>query len=153
MDLTVTLQAHAQRTALFGPNDRNLRLLREMFGVQLVARDGAVKLCGKTEAVGKTASVIEKMQQMLLDRDQLEVADVHEALAALDLEIEEEEPRIEGEIVTDTIEVFREARRLSPRRPVRRSISAPWPPMIWFFAWVRRERARPIWPWPWGFRP
>lgn len=117
LDLTVTLQAHAQRTALFGPNDRNLRLLREMFGVQLVARDGAVKLCGNTEAVGKTASVIERMQQMLLDRDQLEVADVHEALASLELEIGDEEPLIEGEIVTDTIEVFSRGTRIVPKTP------------------------------------
>jgi len=115
LDLTVTLQPHAHRTALFGPNDKNLRILREMFGVQLVARDGAVKLCGQTEAVGKTASVIERMQQMLLDRDQLEVADVHEALASLDFEVGEEEEPVHGEIITENIEVFTRGMKITPK--------------------------------------
>ena len=118
MDLTVTLQPHAHRTALFGPNDRNLRILREMFGVQVVARDGAVKLCGPTESVGKTASVIERMQQMLLQRDQLAVADVHEALSDLEFEIpDEEESRGNGSIITESIEVFSRGARIVPKTP------------------------------------
>jgi phosphate starvation-inducible protein PhoH and related proteins len=117
LDLTITLQPHAHRTALFGPNDRNLRILREMFGVQVVARDGAVKLCGNTEAVGKTASVIERMQELLLERDQLEVADVHEALTSLDLEIKDDEPVLEGEIVTENIEVFTRGVKITAKTP------------------------------------
>ena len=117
MDLTVTLQPHAHRTALFGPNDRNLRILREMFGIQLVARDGAVKLCGNTDAVGKTASVIERMQEMLLERDLLEVADVHEALTSLDLEIGEDDEVLEGEIVTEQIEVFSRGMKVTAKTP------------------------------------
>ncbi|MFA5863772.1 MAG: PhoH family protein [Phycisphaerae bacterium] len=117
MDLTITLQPHAHRTALFGPNDKNLRILREMFDVQVVARDSSVKLCGRAEAVGKTASVIERMQQMLLDSDQLDVADVHEALASLEPAIEEEKSQGKGEIVTETIEVFTRGVKIIPKTP------------------------------------
>jgi len=115
LDLTVTLQAHAHRTALFGPNDRNLRILREMFNIQLVARDGAVKLCGPSEAVGKAAAVIERMQDMLLERDQLEVADVHEALSSLDMEIGEESFGESPEGFNEHIEVFARGAHIGPK--------------------------------------
>jgi phosphate starvation-inducible PhoH-like protein len=115
VDLTVTLQAHAHRTALFGPNDRNLRILREMFDVQIVARDGAVKLSGPSEAVGKVASIIERMQKMLYDRDQLEVADVHEALGSMETE-SEDQPFIENaESFSDHIEVFSRGMHIGPK--------------------------------------
>jgi len=57
------------------------------------------------------------MQQMLLDRDQLEVADVHEALSSLELEIEEDEPLIQGEIITENIEVFARGMKITPKTP------------------------------------
>lgn len=98
MDLTITLEPHTHRTALFGPHDQNLRLLREILSIQVVARGGMVKLCGPSDAVGKAASVLEKMQQMLRDRDQLNVEDVHEVLASVSVEQKVEQ--------TDRIEVF-----------------------------------------------
>ncbi len=103
MDLTITLHPHAHRTALFGPNDRNLKILRETFGIQLVARNGAVKLSGPSEAVGRSARVIEKMQELLLDRGQIDVADVHESLSAVAFEKE-----VSGAVSVDArkIDVF-----------------------------------------------
>lgn len=109
MDLTVTLEPHAHRTAMFGPQDRNLRLLRELLGVQLVARNGAVKISGPSDATGRAASVIEKMQQMLRDRDQLEVADVHDALAQVAVE---QGVAGSGE---DHVEVYARGARISPK--------------------------------------
>ncbi len=109
MDLTVTLQPHAHRLALFGPQDRNLRLLREMLGVQLVARDGAVKITGPSDAVGKTASVIEKMQQMLRDRDQLDTGDVHEALADAAVETDV------GMTAEGGVDVYARGTRITPK--------------------------------------
>jgi phosphate starvation-inducible PhoH-like protein len=114
VDLTVTLQPHAHRTALFGPNDRNLRILREMFNVQIVARSGAVKLSGATEDVGKVAGVIERMQEMLLDRGQLEVADVHEALGTMEME-EQTEPFVHEEGMRYDVEVFTRGTHISPK--------------------------------------
>jgi len=109
VDLTVTLQPHAHRTALFGPQDRNLRLLRELMGVQLVVRDGAVKISGPSEGAGKTASIIERMQQMLLGRDQLDQAEVHQALA----EVAGEGDKPAG--TDDIVEVYARGSRISPK--------------------------------------
>ena len=117
VDLTVTLQAHVHRTALFGPNDRNLRILREMFDVQIVARDGAVKLSGSTQAVGKVAAIIERMQKMLYDRDQLEVADVHEALGSLDADTDDRPFVEDAESFSAHIEVFARGMHIGPKTP------------------------------------
>ena len=111
LDLTVTLQPHAQRTALFGPQDRNLRILRELLGVQLVVRDGAVKIAGPSDAVGKAASVIEKMQQMLIDREHLDDGDVHEALAQATAENDQ------AFEVDACIDVYARGVRIAPKTP------------------------------------
>lgn len=115
MDLTVTLQPFAHRTALFGPHDKNLRLLRKLLDVQLVARDGAVKLTGPSDMVGKAASVIEKMQQMLRDRDHLAVADVHEALAQAAVE-DDTNTTSDGRI-----DVYARGTTIAPRTPGQRA--------------------------------
>lgn len=111
MDLTVTLQPHANRVALFGPHDRNLRLLRDIMAVQISARDSAVKLAGTGQAVGKTASVIEKMQQMLKDRDHLDLDDVHEALSQVAVEDQS------GVATANRIEVYARGIHVVPKTP------------------------------------
>ncbi len=112
MDLTITLHPYAHRTALFGPNDRNLKILKEILGVQLVARNGAVKLSGPSEAVGRSAMVIEKMQQMLLDRGQLDVADVHESLSSVALE---KELSADVDVDLREIDVFSRGMKIVPK--------------------------------------
>jgi phosphate starvation-inducible PhoH-like protein len=78
-------------------------------GVQITARDGAVKLTGPSDAVGRAASVIEKMQQMVKDRGQLDVGDVHEALAHVAVEGE-------NEVVSpDRIDVYARGVHITPK--------------------------------------
>jgi len=110
LDLTVTLEPHADRTALFGPHDQNLRLLRELLSVQVVARGSAIKLAGSSEAVGTAASVIERMQRMLRNRQQLNVDDVHEALSGV--AVKQTVDQIDQ---TDQIEVFARGASVVPK--------------------------------------
>jgi len=109
LDLTVTLEPHIQRGALFGPQDQNLRLLREILSVRIVARDGAVKLSGSSAAVGKAASVLEKMQQMLRHRDHLTTDDVHKALSMAAIE-----PAVDH---AERIEVYARGAAVEPKTP------------------------------------
>lgn len=111
LDLTVTLQPHAQRVALFGPHDRNLRLLREVLNVRVVARDGAVKLTGSSESVSKAAAVIEKMQRMLAKCDHIDIEKVHEAIAAV-----ESESATDGK-GDDRINVYARTTQIVPKTP------------------------------------
>ena len=115
MELTITLQPHTERTAFFGPNDRNLKVLRESYGIQIVARNGAVKLSGPSEPVGIVASVIERMQQLLLDRGQLDIADVHESMSLVAMERESSTQTTEESI--PRIDVFARGTKILPKTP------------------------------------
>ncbi len=57
--------------ALFGRNDSNLRLIRETFGVQLVARQGVIKLQGDAESVDAARQAVERLQESLSENGAL----------------------------------------------------------------------------------
>ncbi|MBN4049941.1 PhoH family protein [bacterium AH-315-M10] len=48
---------------LFGRNDANLRLIREMYGVTLVARSGLIKLQGEPEDVAGARDALARLQE------------------------------------------------------------------------------------------
>ena len=50
---------------MFGPADRNLRIIRAAFDVRISARDSVVHLSGPEDAVGKAARVLEHLQRSL----------------------------------------------------------------------------------------
>ena len=83
MNLTLPLEQPQKTLALFGPGDKNLRLVREATGASVIARDGELKLGGDNEAVEKAVRVIEQMQQRLRKRDFLSVEDVGEAILSV----------------------------------------------------------------------
>ena len=115
MDLTITLKPHAHRMSLFGPQDNNLRLLREMFDVKVVARSGAVKLSGEAENVGKVGAVIERLQEMMVGRGAIKISDVHEALGALGYETKyKPDVEIEGAFGNE-IDVFARGAPIKPK--------------------------------------
>jgi len=58
MELTIQVASHAEAVALFGPGDRNLKLLREAFGVQLTGRGLSVRLCGEKLPVERVAGIM-----------------------------------------------------------------------------------------------
>jgi phosphate starvation-inducible PhoH-like protein len=94
--------------AVFGPADRNLRVIREALGVKIYARDGNLKLIGESEAVGKAARVLERLQVRARTRPHLsddDVADVLHELAA-----DQAENR-------DALNVYRRSMFIKPKSP------------------------------------
>ncbi len=81
MELTITLEDAAKRAALFGSADRHLRMIRGALGVQISARDSAIKLKGRSEAVGWAAGVIEELQRILEDGGELHDEQVLQAIS------------------------------------------------------------------------
>ena len=69
MELSITLEQPDHAQALFGPADRNLRMIREAMGVQIFARDGQVKFTGAAKNVSHAAAVLDQLQRRLR-RDQ-----------------------------------------------------------------------------------
>ena len=65
METVVNIEDPARRGALYGPADRNLRLIRAAFDVKITARDGALRISGVKEAVARAARCVEELQRTL----------------------------------------------------------------------------------------
>lgn len=81
VNLTLTLDNPSRKLALFGTADRNLRLIRDAFGVQLVSRDDTIRLAGTPEGVERAAAVITELQKHLKRADFITTEDVGNAIA------------------------------------------------------------------------
>lgn len=107
MNLSITLEQPEKRLALFGPADRNLRMVREALGVGMVARDDELRLTGETDAVGRAARVLEQMQARLRRREHLSPEDVGDAIRVVQ--------EIDGRADESSVEVFARGARVKPK--------------------------------------
>ena len=83
MELTLTLDEATRPLALFGENDRNLRLIRDTLGVRIAARNGMLKLSGPSDAVSRAVELIEELRGSLKNRAHLSPTDVASAIGRL----------------------------------------------------------------------
>jgi len=88
LELTLAIDNAAKRTALFGPADRHLRLIRTALDVRITARDSTIKLSGQNDSIRKAASVLESLQARLRRGDAICDDDVTEAIVACDRDSE-----------------------------------------------------------------
>jgi phosphate starvation-inducible protein PhoH and related proteins len=84
----VTKQSFEIETAelarlLYGEQDHHLRLLRDTFGVEVVAREGAVSVSGTPEAVGAAARALDLMQRRVRESHHLRLYEVEDILDAV----------------------------------------------------------------------
>lgn len=82
MQLNITLEQPEKKLALFGSADRNLRLIRDTFGIQVIGRDDEIRLLGEREQVGRAAAVLDQLQRALRRQDWLSVEDVGKAIGS-----------------------------------------------------------------------
>lgn len=61
--MTIQLPDREQRTAVTGPAERNLKIIREALGVNVSSRDGNLRLTGESRAVGQAVVVIERLAE------------------------------------------------------------------------------------------
>lgn len=87
MELKIQLESDTQRLELFGQADAHLRMLRDMFNVQISARNGTILLHGGSTAVRMAADVIDRMQKRLIERGRLSDADVRELMSQTESQI------------------------------------------------------------------
>lgn len=80
MDITVSIEDPARQGSLFGAADRNLRLIRSAFGVQISARDGHVYINGAADAAQRAAHAIDQLQRSLRLRPDLSEEVVNDAI-------------------------------------------------------------------------
>ncbi|HZU98299.1 MAG TPA: PhoH family protein [Planctomycetota bacterium] len=87
--VAIELKSLDEARALFGPRDRHLRLVRERFHVQIVARDGQIKVQGSEEQEKAAAQVLGAM------------------LASV---------RADGRVSPETLDELQASPKLSPKR-------------------------------------
>lgn len=80
VQLNITLEQPDKKLALFGSADKNLRLIRDTFGIQVIGRDDEIRLLGDREQVGKAAAVLDHLQRALRRQDWLSTDDVGKAI-------------------------------------------------------------------------
>ena len=107
MELTVALKDSDRRVQLYGAADSHLRTLREVFNIQITARDSILKMSGTTQGVRQAASIFEQMQHHLRHNDHLETKD----LKMLIRDASREQPLQ----TFHPIEVYIRTRSISPR--------------------------------------
>ena len=61
VDVTIRLPDNIDRISLFGPAERNLKVLREALGVRVAARDGVVQLSGDRGSVTVARGVLDRL--------------------------------------------------------------------------------------------
>ncbi len=93
MDLTLAIDDASKRQLLFGPADRNLRIIRSTFNISVTARESSIKLSGSKEAVSKAASVIEVLQGRLRSGEHVGDEEVAEAILATSEHVEPDNGR------------------------------------------------------------
>jgi len=98
MELSVTLRDPGKRAELFGPGDCHLRRIRDTFGVRVQARNALVRVLGEPADVAKAAAVIDRLQDLLRTRSDLDEETVQDTIA----QVEE----TEGTTDIDALRVF-----------------------------------------------
>lgn len=67
----INIDRMEQAVSLFGSFDENIRLLEKEYGVSIVNRSGALKLCGEAEQVSRAAKALEGLIMLLNKGEQL----------------------------------------------------------------------------------
>ncbi|MCH8804623.1 MAG: PhoH family protein [Planctomycetes bacterium] len=107
MELSITLLEPQKRTELFGAADHHLRRIRDALSVRLQARNATVRIIGEPSNVAQAATVLERLQNLLRNREFLDDETVEDAIA--------EVRRSESGDSSDTIQVFAREANISPR--------------------------------------
>ena len=94
---------------IFGTGDRNVRTIEERYGVQVVIRDGAIKVMGEKNAVKKASTVIKEMDVLISSGTYI---DEHTLSSALDYL---ENGGTQGKVGLDTIVLNAKGRPIKPR--------------------------------------
>jgi len=104
---TIVLENDLEASVLYGSHDRNLRLIRDMFQVKLVARNGLLKLEGEKRNVETCKKVLIKLLDIVRYSGNLDRKDVEHTISEVQNN-EEEAP-------THTIHVFQKDAFIKPK--------------------------------------
>jgi phosphate starvation-inducible protein PhoH and related proteins len=109
LELNVTLERGEARLKLFGPADRNLKLIRESLDVQIFARDGQIRITGSPRNVARAAAVVRKLQRLAAAHEHVSPSHVAEAIAQAAVD--------EDSSTGDLLDVYMPGQVVRPKTP------------------------------------
>ncbi|MCC7212153.1 MAG: PhoH family protein [Candidatus Brocadia sp.] len=104
---TLILENDTEASILYGSHDRYLRLVRDAFQVQLVARRGVLKLEGEKERVTTSREVLNRLLEIVRTTGRLDLDDVEQAIVDIKGET--------GDETGQTIDVFQRGLFIKPK--------------------------------------
>lgn len=72
MEVSIPVASHAEAMMLFGLRDRNLKLLREAFGVELTGRGTSLRVAGESGPVEKVTAILRRLAERIRQGDGLD---------------------------------------------------------------------------------
>ena len=130
MELTIKIPEGAERYGVTGPAERNLKIIREALGVTINARSQALKLSGKSDAVGQAAHVIERLNEAARHDNPLTRQQLLDAIAAVSTPSASNFPNLVSQTDSSNghasinpaggFDVYLEGRRVKPMSPGQR---------------------------------
>jgi len=97
----IHLKTDSEASLLFGHHDKNLKAMRNAFGVKIVARDGFLKYEGKADQVKKLTDVVNNLLQIIRTSGRLDEDDIDIIMADIDRGAVDTHPDPGLEVFTD----------------------------------------------------
>ena len=80
----IHLENNNEASILFGNHDKNLKIMREVFGVKIVVRDGVLKYEGEIGRVNKLTDVVNGLLKIIRTSGRLDEDDIDIVMAGID---------------------------------------------------------------------
>jgi phosphate starvation-inducible PhoH-like protein len=97
----IHLKTNNEASLLFGHHDKNLKAMRDAFGVKIVARDGVLKYKGKADQVKKLTDVVNNLLKIIRTSGRLDEDDIDIIMADIDRGAADIHPDPALEVFTD----------------------------------------------------
>jgi phosphate starvation-inducible PhoH-like protein len=104
---TINLESDSEASQLFGSHDKYLRMIRDAFKVQIVARNGVLRLEGKKQQVEKCTEAFDHLLEIIRGGRHLKQDEVEKVIAPL-------EKGPETTLQIQAIEVFLKGTTIQP---------------------------------------
>ena len=104
----IQLENNNEASVLFGHHDKNLKIMRDVFDVKIVARDGVLKCEGEIGRVNKLTDVVNGLLKIIRTSGRLDENDIDIIMADIDRGIDAIQP-------DHSIEVFTKGHTVRPK--------------------------------------
>jgi phosphate starvation-inducible PhoH-like protein len=105
LELTINLPSGPQRLAVTGPQERNLKIIREALGVTIWARNGSLRVSGDSRSVGQAVRVLEMLQDAAKRNRPMNRQELLDAISSIGHRMALAQPHDDGDTAMSAVPV------------------------------------------------